>query len=282
MAREEQGENMREEQLYRHQDECRRIERRCSKLELTFPCSPWWRHGGVAVPLQPMKVHEDHLQPMEETLASTGGCLKEVCEPLGNLCWSRALAGPWGAMVRGGHTGAGFQVGCVAPLKWGQAVPEVVHLMEEWPVWQQFVENQCCGKLSHRRSSWRAVPQGRDPTLGHREDPSPQRAAETAWDELTVTHFQSPCTPGRGGDTTQKGKISQKIKILLSEQLFIGLVRRPHIIALDLCVLWALEENGNVSWFYTCLTGCCKRTFERDAVKLQLRKFFCNVCIDNV
>ncbi|KAJ7414479.1 hypothetical protein WISP_83674 [Willisornis vidua] len=45
-------------------------------------------HGEAAVPLQPMEDHggaEIHLQPMEETHARAGVCLKEGCEPVGNL-----------------------------------------------------------------------------------------------------------------------------------------------------------------------------------------------------
>ncbi|TRZ12029.1 hypothetical protein HGM15179_015092 [Zosterops borbonicus] len=62
-----------------------------------------------AVSLQPMEDPggaEIHLQPMKETHARAGKCLKEGCESIGNLCWSRVLAETCRPMQRGAHTGA--------------------------------------------------------------------------------------------------------------------------------------------------------------------------------
>ncbi|KAJ7401625.1 hypothetical protein BTVI_93925 [Pitangus sulphuratus] len=45
---------------------------------------------------------------MEETHTGAGECPEEVCEPGGNSCCTRLLAGTYGPLERGSHAGTGF------------------------------------------------------------------------------------------------------------------------------------------------------------------------------
>ncbi|KAJ7404541.1 protein pxr1-like [Pitangus sulphuratus] len=67
----------------------------------------------AAVPMEVYRGAEIHSQPVEETHARAGGCLREGCEPMGNTCWSRVLARTCRPTERGAHTGAGLLVGPV-------------------------------------------------------------------------------------------------------------------------------------------------------------------------
>ncbi|GAB0190267.1 AN1-type zinc finger protein 5-like [Grus japonensis] len=70
-----------------------------------------------AVPLQPIEDDggaDIHLQPMEDPMLEQVDTPKGGCDPVGNPCWSKLLAGP---VERGAHTGAGLLAGLVTP--WG-------------------------------------------------------------------------------------------------------------------------------------------------------------------
>ncbi|KAJ7415514.1 hypothetical protein BTVI_37893 [Pitangus sulphuratus] len=68
-AREERSENTGTQQ--RHQGQCRRRDRRCSRSQSCAPAACGADHGGAAVPLQAMEDHrgaETPLQPVEEPM----------------------------------------------------------------------------------------------------------------------------------------------------------------------------------------------------------------------
>lgn len=81
-----------------------------------------------------------HLQDMEETNTRAGGFLREGCEPMGNLSWTRLLAVICGLMERGDHAGVGFlKLGPVtlwgthsgAGCSWRTSPPEEVCMLQQ-------------------------------------------------------------------------------------------------------------------------------------------------------
>ena len=70
------------------------------------------------MPLQPLEVHggaDLHLQPMEETHAGAGGCLKEAVTPWEAHAGAGSWQDLWPCGESGGPTGAGFLAGVVTP-----------------------------------------------------------------------------------------------------------------------------------------------------------------------
>jgi len=62
-----------------------------------------------AMPLKPMEVHSGadlHLQPRQDPTTEQGDASEGGCDPVGNLCWSRLLAGPVDHLMERIHSGA--------------------------------------------------------------------------------------------------------------------------------------------------------------------------------
>lgn len=90
--------------------------RRCSwGWSWHSPAAPGADQGEAAVPLQPVWFHsraEIHLQHMEDPTLENINVPEGDSDPVGNLCWSRLLAGP---VKRGAQTGAALLAGLVTP-----------------------------------------------------------------------------------------------------------------------------------------------------------------------
>lgn len=118
LSREEGSENMRQEQLFRHQGQWTRRGRRCSKCwSKDSPAAHGADHYEAGVPVKPMEIHrraDIHLQPMEDPLLRMWMPERRMW-PHGNTLQQQAAGQTFGPMEGGAHTGEGFLAGLLTP-----------------------------------------------------------------------------------------------------------------------------------------------------------------------